>query len=150
MLLEPKELVLTDRAGKERTFILSKFPAIAGREIVTKYPVSNIPKIGEYQQSEEVMLKLMAFVAVPRDTGGELTLTTRALVDNHVGDWETLAKVEWAMLEYNCSFFGQGSNSDFLESLSKKAVTWITQTLTPLLERSSQAAKQASESSKPN
>lgn len=150
MLLEPKELVLADTRGTERTFILSKFPAIAGREIVSKYPLSNIPKVGEYQQSEEVMLKLMAYVGVPREKGDPLTLTTRALVDNHVGDWETLAKVEWAMLEYNCSFFGQGSNSAFLESLSKKAVTWITQTLTPLLERSSQAAKQASESSKPS
>lgn len=151
MQLEPKELTLTDRSGKERTFILSKFPAIAGREIITKYPLSNIPKIGEYQQSEEVMLKLLAFVGVPREAGGEpLMLTTRALVDNHVGDWETLAKVEWAQLEYNCSFFGNGSSSDFFESLSQKAVTWISQTLTPLLERSSQAAKRASETSKPS
>lgn len=151
MLLEPKDLTLTDRSGKERTFVLSKFPAIAGRRIITKYPISNIPKIGEYQQSEEVMLELMAFVGVrTSDTGEPQLLTTRALVDNHLGDWETLAKVEFAMLEYNCSFFGNGSNSAFFESLSQKAVTWITQTLTPLLEQSLQAGKRRSESSKPN
>lgn len=150
MLLEPKELTLTDRTGRERTFIISKFPAIAGREIVTKYPTANIPKIGEYTQSEEVMLKLMAFVAVPRDQGEPLQLSTRALVDNHVPDWETLAKIEWAMLEYNCSFFGNGTNSAFFESLSQKAVTWISQTLMPSLERSFQAAKPRSGSSKPN
>lgn len=150
-MLEPKELQLTDASGTVRTFLISKFPAIAGRKIVTKYPISNIPKIGEYQQSEEVMLELMAFVGVPREAGGEpLMLTTRALVDNHVGDWETLAKVEWAMLEYNCSFFKKGLSSDFLESISQKAVTWITQTLMPSLDQSSRAVKQASKNSKTN
>lgn len=149
MQLEPKELELTDTSGKVRVFIISKFPAIAGREIVTKYPVSNIPKLGEYQQSEEVMLKLMAYVGVPNAASGEpLMLTTRALVDNHVGDWETLAKVEWAMLEYNFSFFRGGLSSDFLGSISQKVVTWITQTLIPSLGPSLQAAKRASETSK--
>jgi len=149
MLLEPKELILTDASGKVRTFMLSKFPAIAGRKIVTRYPLTNVPKVGEYQQSEEIMLELMSFVAAVTETG-HVQMTTRALVDNHVGDWETLAKVEWAMLEYNCSFFRGGLNSAFLESISQKAVTWITQTLIPLLAPSLQAAKRASESSKPN
>lgn len=149
MLLEPKELVLKDQKGIERTFILSKFPAVAGREIVAKYPLSNIPKIGEYQQSEDVMLKLMAFVGVSRSEGGEpLLLSTRALVDNHVGDWETLARVEWAMLEYNTSFFGKGLNSDFFESISQKAVMWISQTLTTLSAQLSPAAKPPSKASK--
>lgn len=148
-MLEPQDVTLKGRDGVERTYIISKFPALAGREIVTKYPISNIPKLGEYKQSEEVLLKLMAHVAVRTDTG-ELRLTTRALVDNHVPDWETLAKIEWATLEYNCSFFGEGLNSAFLESISQKAVKWITQTLTPLLERSLQTEKPHSESSKPN
>lgn len=150
-MLEPKELTLNDASGKTRTFLISKFPAIAGREIVAKYPISNMPKVGEYQQSEEIMLKLMAFVGVPMEGGAApLMLSTRALVDNHAGDWETLAKIEWAMLEYNCSFFKGGLSSDFLGSISQKAVTWITQTLIPSLGQSLQAAKRASENSKPN
>jgi hypothetical protein len=149
-VLEPKELILTDASGKIRTFTISKFPAIAGREIVTKYPISNMPKLGEYQQSEEVMLKLMAHVAAVTADGAAVQLTTRALVDNHVGDWETLAKVEWAMLEYNCSFFRGGLSSGFLESISQKAVTWISQTLIPSLEPLLRRAKQASGNSKPN
>lgn len=150
MQLEPKELQLTDASGTVRTFIISKFPATAGRRIVTKYPVSNIPKVGEYQQSEEVMLDLMSFVGVPREGAEPLMLSSRALVDNHVGDWETLAKVEWAMLEYNCSFFKKGLSSAFSESISQKAVTWISQTLIPLLVQSLEAGKQASKNSKPN
>lgn len=140
-MIEPKEITLTTQGGVERTYILSKFPAVAGREIVTKYPVSNIPKLGEYQQSEEVMLKLMAFIASVASDGTQVALTTRALVDNHVPDWETLAKLEWSQLEYNTSFFGKGLNSDFFENFSQKAVTWISKTLTPLLVTSLQAAK---------
>lgn len=149
-MIEPKEITLKDQSGKERTFIISKFPATAGREIVAKYPVSNMPKVGDYGVSEEVMLKAMAFVSVVGPEGHETRLTTRALVDNHVGDWETLAKLEYAILEYNVSFFGNGLNSDFLESISQKAVTWITQTLIPSLDRSLQAVKRPSTSSKPN
>ena len=140
-MIEPKEVYLKTQRGDERTYIISKFPAIAGREIVSKYPLSNVPKIGEYQQSEEVMLKLMAFVGVPRDGGEPLMLTTRALVDNHVPDWETLTRLEWSQLEYNTSFFGEGLNSDFFANFSHKAAQWISKTLMPLLATSSAAGK---------
>lgn len=148
-LLEPKEITLKDQSGNERTYMISKFPAIAGREIVTKYPVSNIPKLGEYQVSEEIMVKAMSFIAAVGADGHETRLTTRALIDNHVPDWETLARLEWAILEYNVSFFGNGLNSAFFESISQKAVEWISSTLMPLLEQSSRTAKPASKSSKP-
>jgi len=144
-LLEPKELVLETPRGGPKTFVLSKFPAIPGREIVTKYPLSNIPKIGEYQQSEEVMLKLMSYVAVVTPDGTQIRLTTRALVDNHTEDWETLARLEWAMLEYNCSFFGRGLNSDFFGSISQKAAKWISQMLRDGLAPSSAAGAHPSE-----
>lgn len=149
-MLEPKEIIIKDQAGNERTYVISKFPAIAGREIVAKYPISNIPKVGEYTQSEEVMLKLMCYVAVKLPEDRSLPLTTRALVDNHVPDWEVLARLEWAMLEYNTSFFGNGLNSNFLESISQKAVAKISGTLTPLLAQLLQTGKPATKNSKPN
>lgn len=149
-MLEPKEITLKDQSGNERTYMISKFPAIAGREIVTKYPVSNVPKLGEYQVSEEIMVKAMSFVAAVGADGHETRLTTRALIDNHVPDWETLARLEWAVLEYNVSFFGNGLNSAFFESISQKAVAWISSTLMPLLEQSSRTEKPASKSSKPH
>lgn len=145
-MVEPKELVVTTQAGNQKTFLLSKFPAIAGREIVTKYPLSNIPKIGEYQQSEEVMLKLMAHVSVLTPDGGTLKLTTRALVDNHCEDWETLARVEWAQLEYNVSFFSKGTNSDFFASIVRKVEASIMPMLTRLLAASSPTGKPPSTS----
>lgn len=140
-LIEPMEITITTQKGEERSYIISKFPAVAGREIVTKYPVSNTPKLGEYQQSEEVMLKLMQFVAAVGPDGHQTRLTTRELVNNHVPDWETLAKLEWRQLEYNCSFFGNGLNSDFFASISQKAGAWISRTLIPSLLASLQTGK---------
>lgn len=140
MLNEPKELELTTQAGETKTFVLSKVPAVPMREIVAKYPVSNMPKIGDYGVSEETMLKLMAFVGV--DIGGQVVpLSTKALVNNHAGDWETLARLEWAMMEYNVSFFGKGLNSASFATMLEKARPLISQMLTALSARSSQTEK---------
>ena len=146
MLLETKTLPLPTQSGETRTYVLSKFPAVAGREIVAKYPLSNMPKLGDYGVSEEVMLKLMAFVGVELAGGNIQPLNTRALVDNHVPDWEVLARLEWAMLEYNCSFFSNGTTFAFLDELKAKAPAWVSQMLTALSGQLSQADKQPSTS----
>lgn len=140
-MISPKEIEVTDQSGKVRRFILSKFPAVQGREIVAKYPLSAMPKLGDYAVNEETMLKLMAFVGVPREGAEPLMLTTRGLVDNHCGDWETLARVEIAMMEYNVSFFANGKGSTFLEAIVAKAQAFLSQTLTGLSGPSSPKAK---------
>jgi hypothetical protein len=139
-LNQPKEVAIKTQSGEERKYILSKFPAIQGREIVMQYPVSAVPRIGDYGVNQETMIKLMAFVAV-ETPNGVLPLTTRALIDNHVPDWETLARLEAAMLEYNCSFFQDGKISSFLENIEAKALALITSTLTALSQQSSVQAK---------
>ena len=141
MLLHPKEVTITTQAGEEKVYVISKFPAIQGREIVAKYPLSAVPKLGDYAVNEETMVKLMSFVGVPRETGEPLQLKTKALIDNHVPDWETLARIEWAMLEYNCSFFGNGRASGFLESIARKAQQLISKTLTDWSAQSSRQGK---------
>lgn len=141
-MIQPKEITIETQGGESRTFILSKFPAIQGREIIAKYPLSAMPKLGDYAVNEETMLKLMAFVAVPQDGNPPLLLTTRALVDNHTRDWETLARVEVAMMEYNVSFFGNGKGSTFLEAITLKAQQFLSKTLTDLSGQFSQKAKQ--------
>lgn len=145
-MIHPKEVTIETPGGESRTYVLSKFPAVQGREIVAKYPLSAVPKLGDYAVNEETMLKLMAFVGVSRPEGAPLMLTTRALVDNHVPDWETLARLEMAMLEYNVSFFGSGQASTFFEGIARKAQALLTQTLMDLSARSSQADKPRSTS----
>ena len=127
-LLDPQELELD---GK--TYLIGKWPAVAGREIIAGYPLTALPKIGEYKANEEIMLKLMRHVAVVLPAGEPLILATRALVDNHVSDWEILAKIEFAALERNCSFFRDGRLSGFLGNAAQMAKSWITRTLTDSL-----------------
>lgn len=144
-LLQPEEWECPLPGGGTKTFIVSKFPAVAGREIVAKYPTSGIPKLGDYAVSEATMLKLMTFVAVPREGGEPIRLTTRELVDNHCGSWEVLARLEMEMLRRNCSFFGNGQALTFFQGIAQAAQALITKTLTDLSAQSLKAAKPPSE-----
>lgn len=139
-MLEPKDITIATQDGTTRDYILSKFPAIQGREIISKYPLSGLPKLGDYGVNEETMLKLMAYVAVRVDSGAEIPLKTRDLVNNHVPDWETLVKIEKAMLEYNCSFFANGQALTFFGGLAQQASGLISKILTDLLAQSSRKA----------
>lgn len=136
MPLEEKEVEI-----KGRKFILSKFPAIAGREIVAKYPLSSLPKVGDYAVNEETMLKLMSYVYVVLGEGHKQALNTRALVDAQCGDWETLIEVERQMIVYNCSFFQNGLISNFLRDSALKLPQLITKILTDSLRQLSPTEK---------
>jgi len=143
-MIEPKEITIKTQTGKDKTYIISKFPAVAGREIIAKYPLSGTPKLGDYQVNEETMLKLMCYVSAVTPEGNKITLTTKAVIDNHVPDWETLAKLEIEMMGYNCSFFREGKISAFLDIIKVKAEQSIMSMLTTLLEPLSQQTKQHS------
>lgn len=143
--IKPEIVKVKDLDENEHTFIISRFPAIAGREIIAKYPVSNIPKLGEYLQSKEAMLMLMKYVAKvttddesadPFAEGNHIVLNTTAAIDNHVPDSQTLLKLEFVTLQYNTNFFGKGGMSGLVASLLAKYQPWITSTLTALLPAS--------------
>lgn len=135
-MIQPKEIEVGGKAYR-----ISKFPATVGREIVAKYPVSNMPKLGDYKVSEEVMLKLMSYVEVVLPERS-IRLITQELVNNHVPDWEALAQLEWEMLQYNCSFLTGGKSLSFLEKLAHLAERKISEILTASLGKSSVRAKQ--------
>ena len=59
-LIEPKEIELPDQGGKPQKFIISKFSAFDGREICTQYPMSALPKLGDYKANEEILQKMLA------------------------------------------------------------------------------------------
>ena len=145
MLLHPKEIVVPTQDGEDRTYIISKFPASAGREILTQYSFSSMPKVGDYAVNEALMFKIMGYVGV-RVPGREtpIMLATKALVDNHVPDWETLTRIEEAILEYNTSFFSDGRTSTFSAALNAMVLPKLIGTLTGSLEKLLQAAGQPS------
>lgn len=151
MLIKPKEVAVKDADGVEKTFIISRLPAITGREILAKYPLSNAPKIGNYEVSKDAMLKMMAYVCVPV-SGEEIPLKTQALIDNHVPDGESLIRLELEMLKYNTSFFGKGGSQGFLPSLLSRAgssLPSVIKTLIASLQSSSAKNSPPSANSKP-
>lgn len=136
-LIEPKEFTLACQDGKERVYILSKFPAIAGREIIAKYPLSAVPKLGDYAVNEETMLKLMSYVEARTKDGKSVRLATAVLVDNHVRSWEDLAHIEKEMITYNCSFFLQEKALNFFDAILQRATAKVQEMLTASLQPSS-------------
>lgn len=134
--IKPKTITLKNRDDEEKEFIISRLPATVCREIMSKYPLSNLPKVGEYAVSEEAMLLLMKYVAV-MSADQEIRLTTKALIDNHVDDGILLARLEIQMLEYNTGFFGLGDNQGFLDCLLQKFKPLIMQMLIQLSAQSS-------------
>jgi hypothetical protein len=149
-LLEPRDFEVTSLAGVPKKYVISKFPAIAGREIVAKYPLSAMPKLGDYQVNEETMFKLMSYVAVDIGNNNVVRLSTRELIDNHVPDWETLMKIELEMMKYNTSFFGKGETSTFLKATIQKHLLSVSPILTDSLQQLLAAIKQRSENSAKN
>ena len=150
MLIKPKEITVIDSDRQQHPFIISRFPATIGREILAKYPLSNAPKIGDYEVSKEAMLKMMAYVAVEKE-GQEIYLKTSTLIDNHVPDGEALIRLELEMLKYNTSFFGNGGSQNFLQYLLGKlsgSLPSIIKTLMASLPSSSQPASPLSQNSK--
>lgn len=145
-MIQPKEITIKTQAGDEKSFFISKFPATVGREIICKYPLSGIPKLGEYAVNEETMVKCLSHASVITGAGTELRLNTKAMIDNHVPDWETLVRLEYALLEYNCSFFQNGKISSFLDLMIARIEPLISKTLTASLQQSSPKAKRRSTS----
>lgn len=141
-LIKPKEITVKDSDGDEKTFIISKVPAVDAREVLSKYPTANIPKVGEYRTSEDAMMLMLKYVAVPIEGREPIKLTSKALINNHVVDGEQLMRLELEMLQYNTSFFGKGGNSDFLGGLIRKYLPLIIQTATASLPQSSKPGTQ--------
>lgn len=139
-MIEPK-LVTIEADGKIKDFILHKFDCVTGREIAAKYPMSSIPKLGDYSVNEETMFKLMRYVSVVIDTDKALPLSTAELVKNHVPNTEMLLKIELMMLDYNFSFFRNGRTLLFLKGIAQKVPVWVTKILTTLSASLSQTTK---------
>lgn len=149
-LLKPVEFELIDEDGQARTYILSNFDAVTGREIITQYPMTGLPKMGEYAANRELMFKLMSFVAVITKDGRTLRLSTPQLVMNHVPDAEMLMKIEMKMMEKNCSFFRDGRSLDLLDNIVQLLTQKLLETLTLSSEQLLRQTKQASTNSEPS
>ena len=124
-----------DTDGESHKFIISRLPATVGRKIISQYPGTALisqTKIGDYSNNEALMVELLSYTAVKKGDN-IIELKTKALIDNHCPDWETVMKLEGEMLKYNCSFFQNGKSLNFLEMMIAVIAKEVIKTLTPLL-----------------
>ncbi len=144
--IDPKTIEIENPFdGTFKQYIVSKVPARKARKIFTQYLPSAMPKIGDYETNERLMDELMTYVQVISSDGTPLPLSTPALIDNHVPNFEMLIKLEAAMVSYNCSFFQNGKISHLFDGIAEKFPQWITKTLKVCLAQSSQTATAPSE-----
>lgn len=134
-MLQPKHIEIDGYK-----FVISKFDAWSGREIVTQYPLTGLPKLGDYKSNAEIALKLMCFVCADT-SGGQVALTNVDLIKNHVPNWEVQLKLEWAMMEYNCTFFQGGRISTFFGDLGQKLPAFAFKMWTAFSEQFLQKGK---------
>lgn len=132
-LIKPKEIVIQDMDGGSHTFVISRLPYPVAREVAAVYPVSNMPKVGDYKASEAVMLKLMKYTALQPEDSDMIRLVNMDLISNHIPDATVGLKLEAAMLAFNFDFFGQGGLSAFLKRFSETRLPSIIKMLIPLL-----------------
>lgn len=144
-LIKEKVIEINTEDGP-REYIISRFPATEGRRILSQYPLSALPKIGDYAINEKAMYELMKYVAVKKGEH-EQRLISKDLIDNHVDSWETLMRIEFAMIEYNCTFFQNGKIWLFLEKLKQIFPTLNTKMSMDSSAQSSTVDKQRSKSS---
>lgn len=148
-LRDPKEITLTDGEGRERKFIISKMNAWDGLEIMARWPttlaMSAIPKLGDWAAMQEIIQKVMKFVAVEIN-GKPVCLTTQALIDNHTGDWKCLKDLLEAEVQYNNGFFPVETVSNFFAAAFQIALRRISETLNHSSEPSSPISRPASTS----
>lgn len=124
-LLEPKNYEID---GK--TYVLSKFPAMDGVDIVCQYGLGVIPKLGDYAKVKEMRNLILSYVGVQEpNTGNIIRLTTRALINNHCASLGIVFKLEWAMWEYNCSDFLNGRVLSLLKDFAQNIKQLSTETL---------------------
>lgn len=127
--MDSKEITIDVPSGKSGTYTLHKMPYMSARKVAAFYPTSNLPKVGDYNNSEEGARILFAHISVTMPGGDQLRLSTSDLINNHIPDPVIGIKLEAAALAYNFDFFGKGGLSEFLLALAKDRLPSLIKTL---------------------
>lgn len=116
-----------------KSYVAEKFKPTEGRRIVAGYPISAMPKVGNYEDNEAVMLRLMSHVSVIT-AAGPLRLETIELINNHVVSWENLVEIEYQVLKFNCPFLSADTMKPFIEVVKDAAANYVTETLSKVIQ----------------
>lgn len=136
-MIKPKEITVVDIDGDEKKYIITRFPATVGMEILYRLPSSGIPKIGDFGELKEVRDDIFKYVYAVTENG-EIALTTKALIDNHITDGETAYRIMGSMLSYNYQSVSKLMSGSLISSMSEKVLSVARKLLTELSPQSSE------------
>lgn len=120
------DITIENQDGTRSSYVIHRFPPIAGRRIVLGYPLTAIAANTDYAANEAVMKELMGFVSV-RVGDSLVRLSTDELIANHVKDWYSLVTIELRVLKFNCSFLqNQSAFGSFKDMLMEKVTDFLT------------------------
>lgn len=119
-------------------FFIGKFPATVGREIISQYPTTAAPVIGNYARNEEISFKVLSHAQIEKD-GARITLSDRTFIDKYIlaseklEAWEIQIRLEKEVISYNLSNFQKELASNFFKGLTQKIDSKVIETLTKSL-----------------
>jgi hypothetical protein len=124
-LKDPKQITIG-----ELTCHVSKIPAfyaqrilLAGGEALATMNVAKLP--------EEVILALLEYTAVDNDNGGHIVLDSPEMVNEMIANPKDLIALELQVIEYNFSFFFDGSLREVFAPLVELLKQSADKTSTP-------------------
>lgn len=132
MLIDPKDITLTDTKGVDHHYRISRIPYLdGGREVCSQFETTAQAVTGNYAENEKLAEKMFKYVAVIMEDGRELQLTTRQMINNHIPDFTTGILLEEEMVSHNLGFSLAGKVQKSHQDLSASIKQWITSILTP-------------------
>lgn len=132
--IEAQKYKLVEAMGK--VYKILQMGVYDTRKVCLTYPMSLIPKLGEYAINEELSNLLMKYVEVkvklPDGKEHWLRLDNRELVEQHVPPMQLLP-LEIAVIDHTTGFFSSGKFQDLVADqlvlLGQNIITTLTQSL---------------------
>ena len=135
-LLEPKEIEIDGFK-----FIISKMPCTTAQEVLVNLPQGLIPILSEFTKYEKYIFKMLSYCErVYEDKS--VPLISKEIIDNNVPTFDVLYKLEFACLEHNYGFFGDGRALIFWNEVASLVKSNLSEILTDLSGKLFQAAEQ--------
>lgn len=137
MLIKPKEIEIENLDGEKLKFVIGRYPAVEGLELLALLPSNFASFSKQLPQLKPLILKILKFVSVVKtdDAGNqfELELTTQELIDNNCTDATTLLKLCFESINYNTNFY-KADGQSLLESIIDKVMARVLTTIQTLTQ----------------
>lgn len=91
--------ITNKQTGRTAEIKINKMTAMEGWNIQRRFVEFAMSKDPAFRS--EYTMEVLSFAKVELDVGQEIPLSTGALIDNHLGDWENLKEVFEAVLMEN-------------------------------------------------